>query len=42
MLRQIESGLQNGSITKNEDLLGTNLFFRKVYFTLKTLYKELI
>ena len=42
MLRQIECGVQNGSITENWVLPVTTLFLRKFYFTLRTSYKELI
>ena len=39
MLRQIEWGVQNGPITKNQVLLVTTLFFRKFCFSLRTSYK---
>ena len=42
MLEQIEWGVQNGPITKNEVLPVINLFFRKFCFSLKTSYKGLI
>ena len=42
MLRQIESGVQNGPITKNGTLAVTALFFWKIYFILRTFFKVLI
>ena len=42
MLMQIEWGVQNEPITKNEDLPVTTLFFRKFCFSLRTSYKEVI
>ena len=42
MLRQIEWWLQNGPIKKNEVLPVTNLFFWKIFFSLKASYNELI
>ena len=42
MLRQIEWGVQDGSITKNGVLPITTLVFRKFRFSLRILYKELI
>ena len=41
-LRQIEWGVQNEPITKNEGLAVTTFFFRKFCFSLRTSYKELI
>ena len=42
-IMQIQQGVQNGRpITKNRVLPVTNLFFRKFYFSLRTLCKELI
>ena len=42
LLRQIECGVQSGSIIKNGILPVTNLFFWTFYFSLRTSYKELI
>ena len=42
MLRQIEWWLQNGPITKNGVLPVTTSFFKKLCFSLRTSYKELI
>ena len=42
MLRQIESWVQNGPITKKGVLPATSLFFLKFCFSLRTCYKELI
>ena len=36
MLIQIEWGVQNGPSTKKEILPGTNLFFQKFCFSLRT------
>ena len=42
MLRKIEWGVQNGLVTKKGVLPVTTLFFRKLCFSLRTSYKELI
>ena len=42
MLRQIEWGVQNGPITKNEVLPVTTFPFRKSCFSLGASYLELI
>ena len=42
MLRQIESWVQNGPITKNGVLPVTTLYFWKFRFSLRTSYNELI
>ena len=42
MIRQIECGIQNGLITKNGVLPVTISFFRKLCFSLRPSYKELI
>ena len=42
MLRQIEWGVQNGPITKNEVLPVTTFLFQKFYFSLGTLHIGLI
>ena len=39
MFKEIECGLQNGPIIKNEILPVTSLFFRKFCFSLRTSYK---
>ena len=38
MLRQIEYGVQNGHITKNEVLPVTAFFFLKILFQFKNLF----
>ena len=40
MLRQVEWGVENGSITKNEFCPVTTLFFCKFCFRLTTSYKK--
>ena len=42
MFRRIKWWLQNGPITKNGVLSVTSLFLRKLCFSLRTAYKELI
>ena len=42
MLRQIDWGVQNESIAENRVLAVTTLCFQKLWFSLRTLYKELI
>ena len=42
MLRQIEWGIQNGSITKNTSFASNYVIFGKFCFSKRTCYKELI
>ena len=42
MSRQVEWGVQNGPITKNEVLTVTTVFFRKFCFSLRNSHEELI